>query len=59
MIRISNCRNCDKPTESPFEVCDECYRDPETNKCEKCGKHSYVAYPFICGDCFRSDQKPQ
>lgn len=46
------CRNCDAPTTHPWEVCPKCLRDPETNSCEKCLRHSPgIPYPYICGNC--------
>jgi hypothetical protein len=51
------CKNCDTPTDHPWEVCEKCLRDPNTNKCEECGKHSYVPYPFVCGTCIKKSQR--
>jgi hypothetical protein len=51
------CKNCDTPTDHPWEVCEKCLRDPNTNKCEECGKQSYVPYPFVCGTCIKKSQR--
>lgn len=49
---MNPCRNCDTPTDHPWEVCPKCFRDPATNNCEKCGKHlSGIPYPYVCGWC--------
>lgn len=48
------CRNCDTPTTHPWEVCPKCLRDPETNRCETCLRHSPgIPYPYICGNCLK------
>ena len=34
------------------DVCKQCYREPDTNDCEECGKHlTGICYPYVCGDC--------
>ncbi len=48
------CRNCDTPTTHPWEVCPKCLRDPETNCCETCLRHSPgIPYPYVCGNCLK------
>lgn len=53
----STCRNCDVPTTHPWEVCSKCYRDPNTNTCDGCGKPMYVQYPCVCGSCINNKAK--
>ena len=36
---MNPCRNCDIPTDHPWEVCPKCLRDPATNSCEECGQY--------------------
>lgn len=51
---MNPCQNCDTPTDHPWEVCPKCFRDPDTNNCEKCGKHlSGIPYPYVCGTCLK------
>lgn len=54
-----NCKNCEKVIEADnVEVCEDCYRDPETNECEGCGKKLVgIAYPYVCGPCFIHSSK--
>lgn len=55
---MNPCRNCDTPTDSPWEVCPKCFRDPATNNCEKCGHHlSGIPYPYVCGACLRKPNR--
>ena len=52
------CVNCDKQTDTDDDVCESCYRDPQTNNCEGCNKHlSGIRYPYTCGDCFRKGKR--
>ena len=56
------CKSCNKPCNSDadrqvfnkFDVCKDCFREPETNYCEGgCGrKLNGIAYPYTCGPCF-------
>lgn len=51
---MTPCQNCDTPTDHPWGVCEKCFRDPDTNNCEKCGKHlSGIPYPYVCGGCLK------
>ena len=55
---IGKCLYCGKNTNTNDDVCKECYRDPETNNCEKCGRHlSYIRYPYICGFCIAEERE--
>lgn len=56
-----NCKSCNKDCSGhedsqsyhDYDVCKDCYRDPETNQCEYCGKKLIgIAYPYVCGPCF-------
>lgn len=67
VIDKMKCKNCDKDCGNNdkdinsfnlFDVCRDCYRDPETNLCEKgCGSKLGIPYRYICGDCFRKMNK--
>lgn len=51
---MKKCISCACALEDDFEgiVCQWCYRDPDTNDCEDCGRHlNGICYPYVCGDC--------
>lgn len=52
VTRMNPCQNCDAPTDHPWGVCPQCFRDPATNNCTECGTHlSGIPYPYVCGWC--------
>ena len=57
-----NCVSCERELQTEDEVrrdvCDDCYRDPNVNNCEKCGVHLQgIPYPYVCGKCIKKVNK--
>jgi len=54
---VRQCKACDVDLDtrkgSPDSyVCAECYRNPNTNYCLKCGRHLVgIPYEYVCGIC--------
>ena len=55
---MTKCRSCDCSIPDDKYVCDECYRDPETNNCVRCDTHlNGIVYEYVCGFCIDKEQQ--